>query len=45
MKKLFDYIMAYLTVSLSRFLGYTPEEVIEMYDRTERGLPVFDDRL
>lgn len=43
LKKLFNYVMVHLTVSLARALGYTPKEVLKMYDRVGRGLPTFDD--
>ncbi len=44
MTKLFRCIMAFLVIQVAKRLGYTPDEVLAMYDRAENGLPILLDR-
>ena len=36
-KKVFNFIMALITVRLAKYAGYTPDEVLKMYEDAEAG--------
>lgn len=46
MRKLFDCLMVWITVNLLKRLGYTPDQVLKIYERADngvRGKELFED--